>query len=85
MRERERERERERDSWSSRLGSHLWIGRSRDRGSPSHFLFNRTFTQGLKIIGEKAFHLAYAAYMGPLVYPQLALLRESQCTWVYSH
>ena len=47
--------------------------------------FNRTFTQGLKIIGEKAFHLVYAAYLRPLVYPQLALLRESQCTWVYSH
>ena len=55
--------------WSSGLGSRLWTGRSRDRGSLSHFLFNRTFTQGLKIIGEKAFHLAYAAYLGPLVHP----------------
>ena len=57
----------------------------REREERGHFLFNRTFTQGLKIIGEKAFHLAYAAYLGPLVYPQLALLRELQCTWVHSH
>ena len=42
--------------------------RQRERGR------ERERERELKIIGEKAFHLAYAAYLGPLVYPQLALL-----------
>ena len=64
-----RERERTSHSWSSGVGSRLWTGRSRDRGSLSHFLFNRIFTQGLKIIGEKAFPLAYAAFPEAIVVP----------------
>ena len=67
-----RERERERD-WE--------VERSRLTEPLS---FNRTLTQGLKINGQKVFHLAYAACLRLLVSPQLALLRESQCTWVYS-
>ena len=53
----ERERERETShSWSSGLGSRPvdWEV-ERSRLPLSHFLFNRTFTQGLKIIGRKRF------------------------------
>ena len=71
------EREREREG-----GREGGTGRSADRGPVD---LNQTFTQGLKIIGEKVFHLAYAACLGLLGLPQLALLRESQRTWVYSH
>ena len=63
----------------------LKISSEREREGERDFLFNWTFTQGLKIIGEKVFHLAYAAYPGLLLYPQLALLLELQHTWVYPY